>query len=146
MTISRLILLRLRNVSSKCVEKIKVHILCSVTFLRKSCCLWDHRKIWWVPKWRRVSCLISKATYVQAQASALAPAPTPTTTDTHARTQPCAFPILHTHTHTEILLITHWFSCWLYLRLRWWLWRIEIKMAGQTNSMEQSPSWEAKMS
>ena len=49
------------------VEKIKTHILCSVTFFRKSCCLWDNVKIlvergrlrmviwrmgivWWIPK------------------------------------------------------------------------------------------------
>jgi len=27
---------------TKVVEKIKSHILCSVIFLRKSCCLWDN--------------------------------------------------------------------------------------------------------
>jgi len=26
----------------KVVEKIKTHILCSMTFFRKSCCLWDN--------------------------------------------------------------------------------------------------------
>jgi hypothetical protein len=26
----------------KVVEKIKTHILCSVTIVRKSCCLWDN--------------------------------------------------------------------------------------------------------
>jgi len=27
---------------TKIVEKIKTHILCSVTFFQKSCCLWDN--------------------------------------------------------------------------------------------------------
>jgi hypothetical protein len=40
--ISRWILLRTRNVSDKIVEKIKTHILCSKTFSRKSCRLWDN--------------------------------------------------------------------------------------------------------
>jgi hypothetical protein len=42
MTMSRWLLLRMRNVSNKVVEKIKTHILCSVTFFRKSCRLWDN--------------------------------------------------------------------------------------------------------
>jgi hypothetical protein len=40
--ISRSILLRMRNSSDKCVEKIKTHILCSMKFFRKSCRLWDN--------------------------------------------------------------------------------------------------------
>ena len=40
--ISRSVLLRMRNVSDKAVEKLKTHILCSVTFFRKSCRLWDN--------------------------------------------------------------------------------------------------------
>jgi hypothetical protein len=31
----------MRNVSEKIVEKIKTHILCAVTFVRKSYCLWE---------------------------------------------------------------------------------------------------------
>jgi hypothetical protein len=47
MTVSRWVLFRLRNILDKVVEKIKTHILCSVTFFRKSCCLWDNvEKIW----------------------------------------------------------------------------------------------------
>jgi hypothetical protein len=42
MIISRWILLRMRNVSGKIVEIVKIHILCSITFFRKSCCLWDN--------------------------------------------------------------------------------------------------------
>jgi len=39
---SRLVLLRLRNVSPKFVEKIKTHILFSIIiFFRKSCHLWN---------------------------------------------------------------------------------------------------------
>jgi hypothetical protein len=43
MTISRWILLRMRNVSYKIIEKIKTHILSSVNFFpRKPCPLWDN--------------------------------------------------------------------------------------------------------
>jgi len=38
----RSVLLRMRNVSDKLVEKVKTHISCPITFLRKSCRLWDH--------------------------------------------------------------------------------------------------------
>ena len=33
---------RMRNVSDKVVERIKTHILCSITFSRKSCSLWEN--------------------------------------------------------------------------------------------------------
>jgi hypothetical protein len=42
MIISSQLLLRMRNASDKFVEKIKTHILCSITFFRKSCRLWDN--------------------------------------------------------------------------------------------------------
>jgi len=32
----------MRNISDKFVEKIKTHVLCSVTLCRKSCRLWDN--------------------------------------------------------------------------------------------------------
>jgi len=40
--ISRWIILRIRNVSDKFVYKIKLQILCSITFFRKSCYLWNN--------------------------------------------------------------------------------------------------------
>jgi hypothetical protein len=42
LTISRSVLLRMRNVSDKFAEKIETHILCSVTCFRKSCRVWDN--------------------------------------------------------------------------------------------------------
>jgi hypothetical protein len=36
MVTSRWILLRMKNISEKVIEKIKTHILCSITFFRKS--------------------------------------------------------------------------------------------------------------
>ena len=44
MTISRWILPRMRSISNKIVEKIKTHILCSLTVFRKSRHLWDNVK------------------------------------------------------------------------------------------------------
>jgi hypothetical protein len=41
MIISPWILLRMRNVLDKFVEKLKTHILCSIAFSRKSCRLWN---------------------------------------------------------------------------------------------------------
>ena len=40
--ISRLVLLRTRNVTTKVVEKITTHILNSITFSRKPCSIWNH--------------------------------------------------------------------------------------------------------
>ena len=40
--ISRSIIRTMRNVSGKVVERIKTHILCSVTVFRKSCRLWEN--------------------------------------------------------------------------------------------------------
>jgi len=43
MIISRSIILRMRNISYKLVEKMKTHIVCSITFFfRKSCLLWHN--------------------------------------------------------------------------------------------------------
>ena len=42
MIISRWIFLRIRNILNYVVEKIKTHILCSVTFLRESYSLWHN--------------------------------------------------------------------------------------------------------
>jgi hypothetical protein len=42
MTISRQILLRMRNISDAVVQKVKKHILCSIIFFLKSCHLWDN--------------------------------------------------------------------------------------------------------
>ena len=44
MIISRSVLLRMKNFSSRSVEKIKTHILCSTKFFRKSCRLWDNEE------------------------------------------------------------------------------------------------------
>jgi hypothetical protein len=43
MTVSRWILLGIRNVSDKAVEKIKTHILCSISVLRTSAI---YKKMW----------------------------------------------------------------------------------------------------
>jgi hypothetical protein len=40
--VPRLILLIMRNASYEVVQKIKTHVLCSITFFRKSCRLWDN--------------------------------------------------------------------------------------------------------
>jgi len=47
---------------TKGVEKIKTHILCSVTFFRKSCRLWDNvEKMWYSPtdhRWQHGACAL----------------------------------------------------------------------------------------
>ena len=112
----------------KVVEKIKVYILCSVTFLfffRKSCCLWENAENVVEPDrlqmaiWRmRIACWIRKATLEQAQARACSPtnARTHTHTHTHARTQ-------HTHVRacTHRICHTYFFS-----RQQWSLQRAPI--------------------
>jgi hypothetical protein len=72
MTISRWILLRIRNFQIKVVEKIEIHILCSVTFLRKSYHLRDNvKKYDWAREARydniircmRFACCITRLQY-----------------------------------------------------------------------------------
>jgi hypothetical protein len=61
---------------TKFVEKIKTHALCSVTFFRKSCCLWDNVEKYGTPRqatddnitgFMRFACWITKATYTQSE-------------------------------------------------------------------------------
>ena len=92
MTISRQILLRMRNVLDKILEKIKTHFMFN-NFFRKSC-LWDVEKYDGaggatndVKIWRIIlACWINKATCTYAHAQ------------THAIWRARA----HTHTHTQI--------------------------------------------
>ena len=57
MITSRLILLRMRNVSDESCRENQNTLLCSITFLRKSCRLWDNvGGIWWSQRghgWRQ---------------------------------------------------------------------------------------------
>ena len=57
MAISHLILLRMRNVSDESCRENQNTLLCSITFLRKSCRLWDNvGGIWWSQRghgWRQ---------------------------------------------------------------------------------------------
>jgi len=72
MIISRSVLLRMKKFSKWDVEKIKTHILCSITFFfRKSCRLWDdvekYYRAWQatddnIMRRRRIACWIPKAT------------------------------------------------------------------------------------
>jgi hypothetical protein len=71
MTVSRWILLRMRNFSDKVVAKMKTHILCSITFLLKFCRLWDNVEKYGkarnatdynIIRRMRFSCWITKAT------------------------------------------------------------------------------------
>jgi hypothetical protein len=76
MIISRWILLRMRNVPDKIVEKIKTHILCSKTFSRKSFHLWDNVEKYGrarqftddnIIRRMRFACWITKATHTHSQ-------------------------------------------------------------------------------
>ena len=73
MTVSRVILLKIRNASEKSVEKIRTHILRSVTFFfRKSCCLLDNSentvqsdRPQMTIRRMRFACWISKVTHTE---------------------------------------------------------------------------------
>ena len=113
----------------KVVEKIKTHILCTVTFSRKSCRSWDMsknevepqrpQKIWRMP----VACWISKATRAQAHARAIASATTPKCTNalTHARAHTLricrsyCFPTatMVSWTRLNVTFCVHCLSCYL---------------------------------
>ena len=71
MIISRSVLLRMGNVSGKDVEKIKTHILGSITFSRRTCRLWGNVEKYGrsrqatddsIVQRMRVACWITKAT------------------------------------------------------------------------------------
>jgi hypothetical protein len=76
MTISRFILLIMRNFSNRRLQKPKIHILCSVTFSWKSRRLWDNAEKCGGAreaadgKHQRVACWLSEDTRVQALAIA----------------------------------------------------------------------------
>jgi hypothetical protein len=101
MATSRWILLTMKNVSNETVGKRKTHILCSVTFRRKSCRLWDNvKKIRCSRRGRRqcrkrVAYWISKATRAKVQADAVSPTHTRIHSATRARS------LSHTHTQTR---------------------------------------------
>ena len=76
------------------VEKIKAHTLCSVTFFRKSCRLWDNVEMSWSQRGHKWShnmahtrWMLDKPGYMHAQAS----------TSPRSRT--------HARTHTQILTL-----------------------------------------
>ena len=92
MTVSQWILLRMRNLSNKFVEKMKTHFIFNNFFFRKSRCLWDNVEKRGgareatndVTVWRRrVACWISKPTRTQT------PTHPVTLTHKHALTQIC---------------------------------------------------------
>ena len=93
MTISHWFILTMRNVQIKVVEKIKTHILCSVTFFRKWCRLWDKVKKYvgarGGQKWRQnmahTRFMLDKQGYTHTRMHT----PTPPGTHTHARRQVC---------------------------------------------------------
>jgi hypothetical protein len=100
MTISRWIILRIRNVLDKIVDKIKTHILCSQTFFRKTWRLWnnvekydgareatDGNKIWRM----RVACWISKAAHAHVHAHAHVPRHPPPPTHSELCNNYCFF-------------------------------------------------------
>jgi hypothetical protein len=112
MTVSRWIIVRIINVLDEIVEKIKTHILCSITFFHKSYHLWDNvekcgeareatddNKIWRM----RVACWISKATRAHAPAHAHAPERPHTHACTHTRTR--IRPHTHAHARTQKYVI-----------------------------------------
>jgi hypothetical protein len=75
--------LKWENFQIKVVEKIKIHILCSVMFVRKMCHLWHNiEKVWsqrpQMAIWHmRFACRMSKATCAQTHSRPLHPSPPP---------------------------------------------------------------------
>ena len=72
MIISRWILRRMRNVAYRIIEKIKTHILCSISFFRKPCRLWDNVEKCGRPKratddnMAHARCMLDKAMYTNS--------------------------------------------------------------------------------
>jgi hypothetical protein len=144
MTISRWILLRVRNVLDKVIENIKTHILYSITFYQQSCCLWDNVENYGaeatndVTIWRiRVECWIRKAKCTHMHAQAHAPG--------HTHNNACVHTLTHTHAHTHICntyrfstakmigerasvaLYIHCLSCYISEKYMWYINVLETK-------------------
>jgi hypothetical protein len=79
----------------KVVDKIKIHISCSITFSENCAVYKIMQKNFVEPErpqmamWRRFACWISKATRAQAHASAREPKSTCTSTHTHIYREIC---------------------------------------------------------
>ena len=91
-------------------EKIKIHILSSVQFLRKFCLLWGNVVKYggarettnYVTIWRiRVTCWINKSTGAYAHTRAHAPRQRHSRTHTHTRTRTHRIQRSHTRTHAR---------------------------------------------
>jgi hypothetical protein len=96
----------------KVVDKIKIHIFCSVTFFKKLCYVWDNVENMMEPErpqmatWQHVSCWISKATHIEeAYTRACTPPPPP-----------------HTHTQTYLYIYNTAFPRQLWFRE--WAWML----------------------
>jgi hypothetical protein len=102
-------LLKMRNVSDRFVEKIKTHILCLVTFFRKSCRLWDN-----VEKYCKAGQAKDDMSHAlcigHVRLRARAHARTSTHTHTHAHTHARAHTLSHSLTHSLTICNTHCFS------------------------------------
>jgi hypothetical protein len=120
MTVSRWILLRMGHILDKIVEKIKTHVLRSVTFFRKLCGLWDNAEKYGADReaadcnviWRiHFACWISKTTSPSARRSICARARTHT----------------HTHTHTHIYIYNRPTYCFSTATVVTWT-RLAVKL------------------
>ena len=105
----------MRNIFKKIVEKIKTHILCSVTFFSQNRTVYEIMSKNVVEPERTQTIWRQRVIYIiseQAHACAHTPTPTHSLTQTHTRAHgrthahacrnPCArTPPTHTHTHTH---------------------------------------------
>jgi hypothetical protein len=100
----------------KVVEEIKTHILCSVTFSRKSCCEIMSKNMKeserpQIAKWRRVACWTSKATRGKHTPAPVHPHPH-TCTYTRSSTHLPMRATMRARTHTRVILITFPLHLW----------------------------------
>jgi hypothetical protein len=83
----------MRDISGKGVQKIKSHILCTITFSLKSCLSWDNVQTYGKARnttannMAHACCMLDKAIRAHARAHAPAPAHPHSHTYTHAHTQ-----------------------------------------------------------
>jgi hypothetical protein len=117
---------------TKVVEKIKIHILCSTNFLRKSHRLWDNVEKYVgvrgatddVTIWRiRVACWLSKATFTYAHAHSHALGHTQARARAHICNIYIAFPrrqwIADAHQYYVMHTLPVLFACCLVLFMPW---------------------------
>ena len=103
---------------TKFIQKIRIHVLCSVTFFRKTWLLWDNVEKYGGARgggWSYGGALRAGLLRLHARKHKPRPIPTPTNTRAYTHTHSPTRALMHVHTHIQkyIILIAFPLQQWL---------------------------------